>query len=349
MSDDTSRSTFEGPRRPRALGRSATRLLPLLAPVPWVVWGQFWLWGWEPGELGPKLMALTPWMAYASVLPLLLAAALRHWAAAAVAGVAALSFGAAVVQPRLLDGPRKVAEDGVALRVMSSNLYVGKADPQAVVDLVRREHIDVLTLVELSPDELARLDRAGLGTLLRYRNVGAQTGADGAGLFSRYPLRRLAPASQADRGGEPRAVVAVPGAVPIDVQVVHPLPPINGWKDRWHAALDGIPAVDEHDGRVHLLAGDFNATLDHPELRRLVGNIDNSDAPRDGGGYDDAAAEVHKGLVMTWPTNRRFPPIIAIDHVLVDLRVGVQSFDAYKMKGSDHRAVVAAVRVPRRL
>jgi endonuclease/exonuclease/phosphatase (EEP) superfamily protein YafD len=340
VESDTSRSTFEGPRRPRALGRSPAAIVAALLPVPWVVWYAFWTFEWEPGVLGVKLMAMTPWVAYASVIPVLVALALRQWLSVMTSVLLLFLFGTAVIAPRLFWGPRTVAKDGVELRVMSSNLYVGHADARTVVDMVRDDRVDVLSLVEMPPEELARLDRAGLRTLLPYRDTDARPGANGSGLFSRYPLTKLKPYNVLDVNGPPRAAVAVPGAVAVDVQVLHPPPPLNGdWLRRWRRAIGEIPAQpDRHDGRAHMVIGDFNATLDHPELRRLTE-----------GGYDDAASEVHKGLVMTWPANRRYPPIIAIDHVLVDDRIGAASFDARKVKGSDHRAVVATVRIPRRL
>jgi endonuclease/exonuclease/phosphatase (EEP) superfamily protein YafD len=333
---ETSRSTFEGPRRPRALGRSRAAVAVALLPLPWALWLLFWAFGWEPGVLGVKLMAATPWVAVTSVIPVLVAVALRHWTTAGAAVTVAAVF-ATILLPRVLAGPRPVVTDGVDLRVMSSNLYVGLADPRAVVDMVRRNRIDVLALVELPPEELARLDRAGLRALLPYRDVDARPGANGSGLFSRYPLRKLMSYNVLGTNGQPRAQVAVPGAPPVDVQVVHPPPPIRDWVPDWRRALDELPPPDRHDGRVHMLIGDFNATLDHPELRRLAGD------------YADAADVTGKGLVMTWPANRRYPPVVAIDHVLADPRSRVQRFDAYRVKGSDHRAVVATVRVPRRL
>ncbi len=187
--------------------------------------------------------------------------------------------------------------------------------------------------------EVAALDRAGLRRLLPYRDVDARPGASGSGLFSRFPLTRLDPYNSIDQNGEPRALVALPGGAPaLDVQVVHPPPPSR--IATWRRVLRDLPRVDRGDGRAHMLLGDFNASLDHRELRRLLGGDD---------GYVDAADAAGKGLVATWPTNRRFPPVITIDHVLADPRARVQAFDAYKMKGSDHRAVVATVRVPRRL
>ena len=63
---------------------------------------------------------------------------------------------------------------------------------------------------------------------------------------------------------------------------------------------------------MRILAGDFNATLDHRELRRLVGT-----------GYEDAAAEAGAGLRGTWPDRGPFLPVFTIHHVLADARCGV--------------------------
>jgi endonuclease/exonuclease/phosphatase family metal-dependent hydrolase len=76
-----------------------------------------------------------------------------------------------------------------------------------------------------------------------------------------------------------------------------------------------------------VFAGDFNTTPDHHELHRVLAH----DAPVDAG---DAAGA---GRRMTWPADRRLPAHMAPDRVLVDPR-----------SGSDHRALVAALELPRR-
>ena len=63
------------------------------------------------------------------------------------------------------------------------------------------------------------------------------------------------------------------------------------------------------------LAGDFNATLDHAELRRVLDR-----------GYRDAAEQAGVALRPTWPTGKRIlPTLVTIDHVLADRRVQVIS------------------------
>ena len=87
---------------------------------------------------------------------------------------------------------------------------------------------------------------------------------------------------------------------------------------------------------MRILAGDFNATLDHAELRRVLGR-----------GYADAGDELGSGLRATWPSHRRFPPPVTIDHVLADTRVGARSLDTFDVRGSDHRAVLVELVLPR--
>ena len=65
-------------------------------------------------------------------------------------------------------------------------------------------------------------------------------------------------------------------------------------------------------GPPRVLAGDFNATLDHAELRRLLDR-----------GYRDAAEQAGVALRPTWPAGKSLPTLVTIDHVLADPRIRV--------------------------
>ena len=83
-----------------------------------------------------------------------------------------------------------------------------------------------------------------------------------------------------------------------------------------------------------VLAGDFNATLDHAPLRGVLRL-----------GYADAARAVGNALAPTWgPLGR--PALITIDHVLVDRRCAVLASSVHVIPGTDHRAVYAEIRLP---
>jgi endonuclease/exonuclease/phosphatase family metal-dependent hydrolase len=82
-----------------------------------------------------------------------------------------------------------------------------------------------------------------------------------------------------------------------------------------------------------LLLGDFNATLDHAPLRRLIGS-----------GYRDAADTVGAGLSPTWPADSL--PVVALDHVLADARIGVGAVSTHPVPDTDHRALAATLILP---
>ncbi|MGI9063165.1 MAG: endonuclease/exonuclease/phosphatase family protein [Pseudonocardiaceae bacterium] len=266
-------------------------------------------------------------LAGASVV-LLAALAARRWAHVTAAAVAVVVL-SAVVLPRALPDSQPTAA-GPSLVVAGANLYYGRADPQAVVDLVRAHDVDVLSLQELTPQAVGALDAAGLADLLPHRVFQPDDRAAGTGLASRYPLRAL-PSSPDSYHFQPVARVDGPGAG-AEVVAVHVVAPVGRIDPaEWRAELAALPG--SVPGRV--LVGDFNATLDHRPLRRLLAT-----------GYRDAAASVGAGLRATWPTDTPLPPVAAIDHVLIGQGCTVRSFDVVALPGSDHHAVVAALVLP---
>jgi endonuclease/exonuclease/phosphatase (EEP) superfamily protein YafD len=296
----------------------------LVAPL--AAWVAVRLLGLEQGFLPVVLMAYTPLAIAGGIAVALAAAALRQRAAAVTAAVLAVVL-AAVVAPRALGGPTAPAgEPGPSLRVLTANLRHGRAAPEAVVALVRRTRPDVLSAQELTPEAVRALEAAGLDDVLPRRVLGGTNG-----LYARVPLRSL---------GSGEALVAASvrpaGAPPAELVAVHPQAPLRSSKmHAWRAGLRALPPATP-EGPIRILAGDFNATLDHAELRRLLDT-----------GYRDAADEVGAGLSATWPSRRRFPPPVTIDHVLADARVGVREVSVHAVPGSDHRAVLAELQLPR--
>jgi endonuclease/exonuclease/phosphatase (EEP) superfamily protein YafD len=276
-------------------------------------------------------MAFTPYAALTSPLPVLAALLLRRPIVAAVAGVAVAAFAFAVV-PRAVAGAGADAR-GPRLTVMTANLYIGRGDARTVVDLVRRYDVDVLTLVELTPAELERLDAAGIARVLPHRVAEPLPGASGAAVLARAPLAALA-SPHAGVNPQPAARLDIAGAPPVAITAVHPAPPVNGAReDGWSHALDALP--DAEASQLRILAGDFNATLDHRALRGVLD-----------GGYADSADRAGAGLRPTWPAIPRRALPITIDHVLVDRRIRVEGVHVEHVPGSDHRAVIAELRLP---
>jgi endonuclease/exonuclease/phosphatase (EEP) superfamily protein YafD len=276
-------------------------------------------------------MAVTPYVVAACYLLALVSVVLRRRVLALVVLVLALSLTA-------LLGPRYFSEEqpdakGAHLRIMAANLYLGHADARTIVDLVRQQQVDVLTMPELTPVEVDALDRAGLAEVLPYRVFDDRPGGDGSGIASNLPLRKIILMDDTSLS-QPSAVVDLPGRDDIELTAVHVLPPLS-YKDvrTWRAELGGLPEVTPNE-RVRILAGDFNATFDHAAFRNLVDR-----------GYADAAEETGEGLDPTWSSLPTGPPL-TIDHIVVDSRCAVSSYAVYDLPGSDHNAIIAEVVLP---
>jgi endonuclease/exonuclease/phosphatase family metal-dependent hydrolase len=217
---------------------------------------------------------------------------------------------------------------------MTVNMLKGSADAAAIVTLVRDHHVDLLALQEVTPDAVSRLDAAGLADLLPNRSVHPMRTVGGSALLSRFPLHDDGLRVMPWQFGQARATVTPENAAPFAVESAHPCAPSGPERDScWVTGLAQEPPATV-DGQVRLLIGDFNATLDHWALRHLLAT-----------GYRDAADTVGAGFATTWPYNKPIPKI-AIDHVLVDRRVGVRRVEVYPVPHSDHRALFAELVLP---
>ncbi|WP_373861804.1 endonuclease/exonuclease/phosphatase family protein [Micromonospora noduli] len=306
-----------------------------LAVVPTALWAAARLLGLDRGPL-VQALAFTPYVAGASVLVLALALALRRWWPAALAALAAVAL-LGTVTPRALASPQPAAA-GPTVRLLTANLLAGAGNAETLVELVRRHQVDVLTVQEFTPDAQAALDRLGLDTLLPHRQLNAEIGTAGSGLYSRWPLTDGGVRRNLEGWGfsQAYATVSVPGGPPVRVESAHPSAPYAlDQMGAWRADLTAQPPATP-DGGLRILAGDFNATLDHSPLRALLRS-----------GYVDAADAAGAGLTGTWgPYDGDLIPPVTIDHVLVDHRIAVRSVQVFALPGSDHRPVQATLTLP---
>ncbi len=289
--------------------------------------------GLERGFPLVPLLAYTPLVLFAAPVALVGAALLRRWWSAAAIALAGVLLATAVL-PRAFEGPA-VASEGPPLGLLTLNVHFGHVEPDTVVDLVREHGVELLTLQEVTPEMAEGLDTAGLGELLPYSVDHSAPAAAGGTVHSVYPLEDLGDIGH-DIGSlaMPRAGLAVPDASgPVEVVSVHPMPPRRpSTMAAWRDGLRGLPEAG--DDTVRVLAGDFNATLDHAGMRDVLA-----------GGYTDAAAHLGQGLTGTWPVGDPLPKA-AIDHVLVDERISVEELEILDVAGTPHRALVARLTLP---
>ena len=294
------------------------------------------------------LAAFSPYLFLGAPLAAILFGVSQQWIGLAVATL--LTLTGLATQARLYVADR-APSSGRSIVMLTANLRLGQADPVALVKLVREHHVEVLTTQELTPAERSALGRAGLDEALPYSVADARDGAAGVGLWSSFPLhskRKLQEFSFAFVS----AKIAVPGIRgDLTVAATHmagPWPQSSAdWLDdigRLPEALHSLAAgggpvlVDGGpvpvDGGPVLVGGDFNATPDTAQFRRLLS-----------GGFHNAAEQAGAGMTRSYPADRWCPPLIAIDHVLTRGAVA-RSAKTLSVPGSDHRGVLVTVQIP---
>ncbi|TDO08275.1 endonuclease/exonuclease/phosphatase (EEP) superfamily protein YafD [Mycobacterium sp. BK086] len=227
------------------------------------------------------------------------------------------------------------------IRVLSSNLRHGQADPTFIVKLATGE-ADVVTVAELTPGAVNRLQKAGIDAAFPYSHLLPAPGAGGIGIWSRYPLSVLS--APRHRGvSMPAAQLEIPGLrfEPL-LASVHVYSPIAGDTNtvaEWRGGMAGAKVQLDNFARTAgpgavIIGGDYNSTPDMRQFRDLLTN-----------GYRDAVEQSGSGFAPTFPANRKFPPVITIDHVLTR-NAAASSVRTIEVPGSDHRAVLTTVQVP---
>nr|WP_205693283.1 endonuclease/exonuclease/phosphatase family protein [Cellulomonas sp. IC4_254] len=288
-------------------------------------------------------------------LPLALAAVLALGAAAQ----------AGVVVGRGVDGSGSGAGPGPAadgeLVVLSFNTF-GAVDPDDLTALVQQQDADLVVLAETSRSTAQAVARALTDAGRPTTALAADsrsTRVDGVALLVRDALGSYAPTSEGlpatelgtfaavrgpaasgalagdtagtvDRGGRDAGARHDDVPSPDVVVAAHTrAPSAQSSMPDWRAHVEGIADVCRSTPGA-IVAGDLNATLDHPGLDDL-------------GPCVDAAAEAGAAGLGTWPAD--VPRVLAapIDHVLVDGRAWrVTAFGVLDQVGaSDHRPVVA--------
>lgn len=282
-----------------------------------------------------QLIAYTPYVLLLSAPALLAVALLRRWPAAAILSLALIAF-AWMVLPRGFGGTEELA-GGTPVRVLTANLAKGRADSKALLGLAEGRKADLVLMQEVSAGKVRQLNRSGFRRAYPHQALDVTEDVGGGAIFSRWPLRQL---ESLDVGRQPRALVVTPGSAPIEVVSIHPTAPIKpGTTREWDRDYRAMPAAFSGD-RPLILGGDFNATLDHKNLRELIGT-----------GYRDAADVTGNGFVPTWPSRpklslRRLSLPVTIDHVLAEDGIRFSDYAVEKIRGSDHRAVFTELLLP---
>jgi endonuclease/exonuclease/phosphatase (EEP) superfamily protein YafD len=223
------------------------------------------------------------------------------------------------------------------LRVVSANLLGGNPRVEDLGRELVADAADVVVVQELTQPHADGLRAAGLPDAMPYHVLDPQPAFYGSGLYSRWPITD---AEVFEVHGVGMAAATVHGPVgAVQVVAVHVVNPAarQGMTSAWRTQLDWLAEHVRRSVVPVVLAGDYNATMDHRSLRVLpaVGMVDAHDA-------------AGRGLGLTWPRRSyrgagRWPalPLMRLDHVFVPPTLGVRAVRTAVSAGSDHRRVIA--------
>jgi endonuclease/exonuclease/phosphatase (EEP) superfamily protein YafD len=230
---------------------------------------------------------------------------------------------------------------GEELTIMTVSLLHGRADMGKVGDEVRAEGVDLLVLTEVTDTAVTNLQAAGVYRQLPFAVPSTPSGV-GTVIRSRRPLMPMP--SNGSTAVSPRNPAAgLRTGRRLIVRAVHPLPPVSArvhrWPTRthvrqWRATFNQLTTWAQGIEGPLIMAGDFNASIDHPGMRQLLAT-----------GLRDAHEVAGAGRPPTWPTRRSGPPFVHIDHVLVR-GLDVKSTEEIPLSDTDHIAILARLVIP---
>ncbi len=212
-------------------------------------------------------------------------------------------------------------------RLMSLNMLHGAADSQGVAE--RAAETDVVILLEAAPSALTRLKSFGWDERFPYSLGDPKDGSFNTAVYSRFPLSDSKPV-----GGTSFhqwvTTLRVPDIGSIRLMAVHPCNPYCGG-NRWTAEHEILREVviDNLDQPL-VVAGDFNAVEDHgpmQALRRL--------------GLKSATDVAGVGWLPTYQANGPLPPLLPIDHVMINEDMTASSVSSFTIRGTDHHGLFA--------
>ena len=297
-----------------ALG--AATLLALLAPLGW------------PFEL---FAHFRPQYAVAALLVALVLAGQRRAVAAGVAALLVAWNALPVVQRASADAPPASCE-GPTFSVATVNLQYSNPQHDRLLAWLAGHPADVIVVQELTDVWAQALAGSGAHP---HRFLLTREDPYGIGVLSRWPLES---AGAIDLAGD--GLPSIAGIVDIEGRRVRLL----GLHTHWpvlpevarmrNATLGAAAGIARDSDLPVILLGDLNLTPDSPDFARLLD--------------ESTLRDVMSGRRWrpTWQAGF-WPLALRIDHVLVSPEVCVEAVEVGPSIGSDHRPVIAQLRLAR--
>ncbi len=249
--------------------------------------------------------------------------------------LAVLVVGSTLVLPRAVPGPMPAG--GTPLTVLSFNTYEGHADVNGLAREIATVRPDLVSLPEAGDRFRAKLAPLiePLGYTLKASVSRREQNVDGVTTAVAARLGAVTIDIRNDTTAFPYLVVTGGKLGSLTFVAFHTVAPTLRATPFWRHDLALLPQWCAGPGPA-IVAGDFNATLDHSAFRA------------DTAGCSDAAAQRGDGLIPTWgPTDSlRHTVGPQIDHVVANRGIAASAFQVVDLPGSDHRAILTTLQVP---
>jgi endonuclease/exonuclease/phosphatase (EEP) superfamily protein YafD len=256
----------------------------------------------------------------------------RGWRIAGVLVSALAVTGGALTVPRQFSDPRPAPAGARVLTIMVANVLGGGADAGDVAELIRQRKPDLVSLPEAQVDvrEKIRTRVQDLG----YKGYTEQPSKAVESATSVLVSPSLGAVQlEADHEATTFGHLILTGGSlgPVRLIAYHGYPPLTDGVTTWKQDLQVLRHWCTEDSPT-IVAGDFNATVDHADFRQALGGYCRSVAPA-----------VGAGLQGTWPADQPAVLRAQIDHVVVNRKLQPGRFTTYPIRGTDHRAVIVTV------
>ncbi|WP_238161334.1 endonuclease/exonuclease/phosphatase family protein [Kribbella antibiotica] len=257
----------------------------------------------------------------------------KSWRIAAALVAVLTLTGAGLTLPRVTSDPEPPAADTRVLTIMVANVLGGGAKAGAVAELIREHKPDLVSLPEAQVDVREEI-RAQVEGYTGYteqptKAVESATSVLVAGSLGAVQVRPDLPTSFGN------LMITGGNLGQLRLVAYHGFPPLPEDVPPWKHDLTQVRRWCAQDPPT-IVAGDFNATLDHADFRWALASNCHSVGPSVGG-----------GLKGTWPSDQPAIARTQIDHVLATRTIRPLKFATYEVEGTDHLAVIATVAVPK--
>ncbi|MGZ0710477.1 endonuclease/exonuclease/phosphatase family protein (plasmid) [Coraliomargarita sp. W4R53] len=260
-----------------------------------------------------------------------------------VFGVASLASGA-ILLARGGTGTEALPEKtDSSIRVMTWNTAGSATPPEAVAKIAVAMDADIVALPETTIETgeavaiaMRELDHPMWAHHTEYGDTGWDASSTTLLIspsLGDYSIIESSVDGKTNTSTLPSAVAMPNSGVGPTVVVAHAVAPREAYMDSWRSDLQWL--ADQCAEQNVIMAGDFNATVDHFSGLGTNGG--------DLGDCHDSAIETGNGAVGTWPTSIPALAGAPIDHVMVSSQwtatgsVVLRSLDG---SGSDHRPLI---------